>query len=144
MIPLQNAVKKFRVETIAPDATVAEALARMAEKDFAPLLIPRKDRTDAYGILTKGDILQKVVAPGRDPGKVAVRDVMTKPLVTVNDLMMDIRWAAKMMARCGVSALAVLDKGEFYGLITDACIIEEYFNEMRREKVHRTGEMLSC
>jgi hypothetical protein len=37
-----------------------------------------------------------------------------------------------------------LDKGEFYGFITDRCIIEEYFDELRREKLDKSGEMLSC
>ncbi|MEM2869165.1 MAG: CBS domain-containing protein [Thermoplasmata archaeon] len=144
MIPLQNAIKKFRIDTIPAEATALDALRKMAASDFAPLLVPRKGRNDAYGIVTRGDLLKKVFAAGRDAKQVRVSEIMSKPLITVNDLTMDLRWAARLMTRCGVSALAVLDRGEFYGFITDACIIEEYFNEMRREKVHRTGEMLSC
>ena len=144
MIPLQNAVKKFRLNTIAPEATAAEALVRLVEHDFIPLLVPRHDRTDAFGIVTKRDILHKVVAEGRDPKTVLIREIMSKPLIIVNDLSMDLRWASKMMDRCGISTLAVLDKGEFYGFITDRCIIEEYFDELRREKLDKTGEMLSC
>ena len=144
MIPLQNAVKKFKLNTVASDATAAEALVRLVEHDFIPLLVPRKDRTDAYGIVTKHDILCKVVAEGRDPREVKVSEIMAKPLIIINDLAMDLRWASKMMHRCGISALAVLDKGEFYGFITDRCIIEEYFDELRREKLDKSGEMLSC
>ena len=144
MIPLQNAVKKFKLNNISPDATAAEALVRLVEHDFIPLLVPRKDRTDAYGIVTKHDIMHKVVAEGRDPRNVKVSEIMAKPLIIVNDLTMDLRWASMMMHRCGIAALAVLDKGEFYGFITDRCIIEEYFDELRRDKLHRSGEMLSC
>ena len=144
MIPLQNAVKKFKLNTVTPEATAAEALVKLVESDFIPLLVPRKDRTDAYGIVTKHDILCKVVAEGRDPREVRVSEIMAKPLIIVNDLTMDLRWASKMMHRCGIAALAVLDKGEFYGFITDRCIIEEYFDELRREKLDKTGAMLSC
>ena len=144
MIPLQNAVKKFKLNTIAPDATAAEAIVRLVEHDFIPLLVPRHDRSDAFGIVTKRDIVRKVVAEGRDPKTVQIREIMSKPLIIVNDLSMDLRWASKMMDRCGISTLAVLDKGEFYGFITDRCIIEEYFDELRREKLDKSGEMLSC
>jgi CBS domain-containing protein len=144
MIPLQNAVKKFKLNTVTPEATAAEALVKLVESDFIPLLVPRKDRSDAYGIVTKHDILCKVVAEGRDPREVRVSEIMAKPLIIVNDLTMDLRWASKMMHRCGIAALAVLDKGEFYGFITDRCIIEEYFDELRREKLDKTGAMLSC
>jgi CBS domain-containing protein len=144
MIPLQNAVKKFKLNTIAPDATAAEAIVRLVEHDFIPLLVPRHDRSDAFGIVTKRDIVRKVVAEGRDPKTVQIREIMSKPLIIVNDLTMDLRWASKMMHRCGISTLAVLDKGEFYGFITDRCIIEEYFDELRREKLDKSGEMLSC
>jgi predicted transcriptional regulator len=144
MIPLQNAVKKFKLNTISPDATAAEALVRLVEHDFIPLLVPRSDRTDAYGIVTKHDILCKVVAEGRDPRQVKVSEIMVKPLIIVNDLAMDLRWASRMMDRCGIATLAVLDKGEFYGFITDRCIIEEYFDELRRDKLDKSGELLSC
>lgn len=144
MIPLQNAVKKFKMHTISADATAAEALLQMIPNDFAPLLVPRKDRNDAYGIVTKSDLLLKVVAEGKDLRKVKVHEIMNKPLVIVNDLTMDLRWASRMMHRCGVSTLAVLDKGDFYGFITDRCIIEEFFNERRREKVDSKGEYISC
>jgi len=144
MIPLQNAVKKFKLNTITPEATAAEALVKLVESDFIPLLVPRKDRTDAYGIVTKHDILCKVVAEGRDPRLVKVSEIMAKPLIIVNDLTMDLRWASRMMHRCGIAALAVLDKGEFYGFITDRCIIEEYFDELRREKLDKSGALLSC
>jgi signal-transduction protein with cAMP-binding, CBS, and nucleotidyltransferase domain len=144
MIPLQNAVKKFKLNTVAADATAAEALVRLVEHDFIPLLVPRKDRSDAYGIVTKQDLMSKVVAAGRDPRKVKVADIMSKPLIIVNDLTMDLRWASRMMHRCRISTLAVLDKGEFYGFITDRCIIEEYFDELRRDKLDKSGEMLSC
>jgi len=144
MIPLQNAVKKFKLNSISPDATAAEALVRLVEHDFIPLLVQRSGRTDAFGIVTKHDILHKVVAECRDPRTVKVSEIMVKPIVIVNDLAMDLRWASKMMERCGIATLAVLDKGEFYGFITDRCIIEEYFDELRREKLDRSGEMLSC
>jgi predicted transcriptional regulator len=144
MIPLQNAVKRFKLCTLPADSSVAEALLLIVDSDFQPVLVPRRERSDAFGIVTKHDIVHKVIAEGKDPRSVRVHEIMSKPLITVNDLTMDLRWASKMMHRTGVSTLAVMEGGEFYGFITDECIIEEYYNEMRREKVDKSGNMLSC
>ena len=144
MLHLQNVVRKFEMVTIPEDATVADAIIKLVDNDFSPLLVPRKNRTDAYGIVTKKDVIKKVLAECRDPREVQVGEIASKPLVIVNDLSMDVRWAAKMMERCKVSTLAVFDKGDFYGFVTGQCIIDEYFNQMRREKIDKTMDYVSC
>lgn len=144
MFPLHNAVRTFKLPAVSGEMTAAEAITQMVANDFMPLLVLRKDRTDAYGILTKRDIIKKVLAEGKDLKKIKVRDIANKSLVMVNDLTMDIRWAARMMAKCGVSTLVVLDKGEFYGFVTDKCIIDEYYNELRRISIDEGKDYVSC
>lgn len=141
---LRDIVKTFEFPTIAQGATALDAMEMMIEKNCFTLLVPRKDRTDAYGILTKKDLVSKVVAEGRDPTKVKVMDIMSKPLVILTNLSLELRWVAKAMANSSVSTIVVFDKGDFYGYVTESCIIEGMYNAMRRAKIEQGVEFVSC
>ncbi|MBN1678152.1 MAG: CBS domain-containing protein [Candidatus Thermoplasmatota archaeon] len=141
---LKDVVKTFEFPTIQRDATVASAIKKMLDENKFTLLVPRRARHDAYGILTKKDIIVKVVAEGKNPAKVLVKDIMSRPLVILTNLSLDLRWVAKAMANSGVSTIAVFDKGDFYGYVTEACILEGVYNALRRAKLEQGVEYVSC
>lgn len=141
---LKDVVKTFEFPTVQRDASVASAMKKMLEENKFTLLVPRRTRNDAYGIITKKDIIVKVVAEGKDPSKVKVKDVMSRPLVILTNLSLDLRWVAKAMANSGVSTIAVFDKGDFYGYVTEACILEGVYNALRRAKLEQGVEYVSC
>ncbi len=141
---LKDVVKTFEFPTIQRDATVASAIRKMLDENKFTLLVPRRARHDAYGILTKKDIIVKVIAEGRNPAKVLVKDIMSKPLVILTSLSLDLRWVAKAMANSGVSTIAVFDKGDFYGYVTEACILEGVYNALRRARLEQGVEYVSC
>jgi len=141
---LKDVVKTWELHSIGPEETVQVAMQKMLDKNLFTLLVPRKDKHDAYGIITKKDILSKVIAEGKDPKKVKVKAVMTKPLVILTNLTLDLRWVAKAMANSGVSTIAVFDKGDFYGYVTEACILEGVYNALRRAKLEQGAEFVSC
>lgn len=141
---LKDIVKTFEMPTIDRQETVRNAMEMMLEKDCFTLLVPRMNKSDAYGIVTKKDIVSKVIAEGKDPRKVKVKDVMSKPLVILTDLALDLRWVAKAMANSGVSTIAVFDKGDFYGYVTEACILEGVYHALRRTKLEQGVEFVSC
>jgi predicted transcriptional regulator len=116
----------------------------MLDRKRYSLLVPRQDKSDAYGIITKKDIISKTIAEGKDPDKVKVKDIMSKPLVILTNLSLDLRWVAKAMANSGVSTIAVFDKGDFYGYVTEACILEGVYNALRRAKLEQGVEFVSC
>jgi hypothetical protein len=64
--------------------------------------------------------------------------------VILTDLTLDLRWVAKAMANSGVSTIAVFDKGDFYGYVTEACILEGVYNSLRRAKLEQGTEFVSC
>lgn len=64
----------------APDDTLAEASAKMWQQQTGSLLVMEADAL--IGIVTERDVL-KVVAEGREPTAVKLREVMTKDVVTV-------------------------------------------------------------
>jgi len=69
---------------------------------------------------------------------------MSKPLVILTNLSLNLRWVAKAMSNSGVSTIAVFDKGDFYGYVTEACILEGVYNALRRAKLEQGVEFVSC
>jgi CBS domain-containing protein len=103
------------LQTISPDATVAEAAARMREHDINALIV----RTSTPGIITSTDVLD-AVAEGRDTATLAVAEVMTASVETVPpDLRLE--EAAAMMTNFGISHLPVVDD-DFLGMISSTDI----------------------
>ncbi len=144
LLILRDVVKTFELPTIDRNATVLKAMDQMLEVNCFTLLVPRESKSDAYGILTKKDVISKVVAEGKDPSKVKVKDIMSKPLVLLTNLSLDLRWVAKAMANSGVSTVAVFDKGDFYGYVTEGCILEGFYNALRRARLEQGVEFVSC
>jgi predicted transcriptional regulator len=141
---LKDVVKTFEFPMIERGASVSEAIQMMLDRNRYSLLVPRQNKSDAYGIVTKKDIISKTIAEGKDPDKVKVKDIMSKPLVILTNLSLDLRWVAKAMANSGVSTIAVFDKGDFYGYVTEACILEGVYNALRRAKLEQGVEFVSC
>ena len=108
---------------IKSDATVADALVAMMERKTDYVLVDRSGPSDAYGIVTQWDIVEKAIAKGDDITMTAAVSVARKPLVVTNNMDLDLRWVAKKMADEGVSRLAVFDKENFLGFVSDLDVL---------------------
>ncbi len=105
------------VVTVDGSATVADAVKLMKDKGIRALLVDRRNEEDAYGIVTQRDVVYRVVAERKDPSKVKVHEIMTKPLVVVNpDL--DVVYVARLMAQRGLSRAPVLFEQQLQGVIS--------------------------
>lgn len=143
-LTLRDIVKTFELPTIDRSETARKAAETMLETHCNHLLVPRHTKHEAYGIVTKKDILAKVIAEGKDLTEVKVEDIMSRPLVILTNLSLDIRWVAKAMANSNVSAIVVFDKGDFYGYVTESCVIDGVYNAMRRAKLEEGVDFVSC
>jgi CBS domain-containing protein len=104
------------VATIRGSATVAEAVKLMRLKGLRALVVEPRHSGDAYGMITEMDIVGKVAAFGKEPDRVPVYEIMTKPCVVVNpDL--DIEYVARLFANTGVWRAPVI-QGELLGIIS--------------------------
>lgn len=108
---------------VASSATAGDALMSMIENKTDYLLVDRSGPHDAYGIVTRWDLVAEGIAKGRDLTSTPVLELARKPLVVMNNLDLDIRWVAKKMANEGISRIAVFDKEQFLGFISDVDIM---------------------
>ena len=109
------------LQLISPDASVAEASARMGQHHIHSLLVERADGVDSYGIITDTDIVHKVVAREKDPAQTKVRDVMSKPIVTIppDCTLFEI---AQLMAHNHINHLPVFDGQQLVGIVSSTDI----------------------
>jgi CBS domain-containing protein len=109
------------VVDIEPTATVAEAIAKMKEWNVSSLLVQRKDSTDTWGFMSQTDVIEKVVAKGKEASGVLVHEIMTKPVITVppNCSLQD---CAALMARADIRRVLVFDGQDIVGIVSSTDI----------------------
>jgi len=119
-----------KVFTISPVATVADAIALMQDCRVRSLIVEPSDlgsaevlgdRFGAYGIITETDIIYSVIAKQRDPEKILVYQIMSKPCIVVNpDL--SLHDVARLFAETGIEKAPVIQE-ELLGMISATDII---------------------
>jgi CBS domain-containing protein len=101
------------VETIAADATIAEAARVLDERGIGSLVVG-DGRID--GILTESDVVASV-GQERDPTETTVGDLMSEPVVTIRPHK-SVEAAGDRMGSNGVKKLPVTEDGEAVGIVT--------------------------
>jgi CBS domain-containing protein len=118
---------------IEADKPVAYAAKMMKDEDVGLAPVVEGDRL--IGTLTDRDITVRVVAEGRDPQAVRVREVASTDVVTV-DPQRDLDEALKLMARHQVRRLPVVQEdGRLVGVVAQADVAEE-------AKAKKVGELV--
>lgn len=101
--------------SIAPDATVYDAIALMATKGIGALLVLSGGRLE--GIISERDYARKVILEGRSSKDTLVREIMTHPVVTVTpDDTVDI--CMKIVTERRIRHLPVLDRDNIVGIVS--------------------------
>lgn len=116
-----TSIMKSPVVSIEADKTVAEALHRMQEQGISSIIVSSGTPNQPQGIVTKRDIISKVVSQGKDPQKLKAQDVMTSGLITVPPDC-PLRDAAALMTEKGIRRVLVSRGGEIIGIVSDTDI----------------------
>jgi len=117
-------VMKPEVLLLEGTETVREAIDLMRARDARCLIVKKRSADDEYGIVLLGDIAKQVIARDRSPERVNIYEIMSKPVVSVHPDM-DIRYAARLFQRFGLSNAPVIDKDKVVGLLTYSGIVLE-------------------
>ncbi|NJE41864.1 cyclic nucleotide-binding/CBS domain-containing protein [Thermococcus sp. GR6] len=113
-------VVKRKAVIVKPDDTV-HRIARILSRNKVGSAVVVKD-DEIVGIITDRDILDKVVAKGRDPKDVKVEEVMTKNPVTIEDDY-EVQDAIDRMMDKGIRRLLVTRFGKPIGFVTAADLL---------------------
>ena len=119
---------------------VSEAAKLMAKHKVGSLLV-RKDEDvllgPTAGIVTEADLLEKVLSPGLNPKKIAVEDIMTTPIITVNS-QTSLDEAIEVMVKKNIRRLPIEEKGKIIGIIVDRDIVRAvpiYFRGASKKRI---------
>jgi len=110
-------IMQRQVATIDGIATVREALQLMRDRHIKSLVVNRRHRDDAYGIITLYDIVNKVITRNRVLDKTNVYEVMSKPLITVAQGL-QVKYAARLMSQFDVKRALIIENGELVGIVS--------------------------
>jgi len=114
-------VKGTDVWCVEPDATVFDALERMAKKEVGALVVTEGDQV--VGLITEREYARKVVLQGRTSPTTLVKEIMTSPVVYIH-LDQPIEECMSLMTEKRTRHLPVIEDGKLVGLISIGDIVK--------------------
>jgi signal-transduction protein with cAMP-binding, CBS, and nucleotidyltransferase domain len=114
-------IMRSDVAILEADKTAQDALKAMLEKNARNVLVSVKG--EVVGIVSKTDMLFKVMSQGRNPSKVRVREIMTSPVLAV-DPQTTIREALAVMDKNKVRQVMVHAYAAILGMVDRKDVLE--------------------
>ena len=123
MDKIPSTISDIMNNLISIDGTcsVRKAAEIMIQNNIGSIVVTEKK--NPIGIVTKSDLLSRVIVEGRDSSKTEIREIMTTPLITI-DKDEDILEAIRFMRKKNVSRLIVTDNGNILGIISETDLIK--------------------
>ena len=118
--------KGNEIWSVAPQATVYEALQIMSEKDVGALLV--LDKGNLVGIFSERDYARKLILKGRFSKDTTVTELMThevlyvEPQSTIEDCM-------ALMTAKRIRHLPVLEKERLIGIVTIGDVVKQIISD---------------
>jgi len=103
------------VKVVQPNSRVREVVANMNRFNIGSIVVVQGEKP--VGVISERDILRRVVEPCLSPEALTARQVMTSPVVTINETA-SIEEAAKLMARKKVRKIPVMNEQKLVGIVT--------------------------
>ena len=108
------------VATVDRKTTVLEAAKTMNQRRIGAVVVGDGDRV--VGIFTERDILNRIVAVGKDPKTTAVGEVMTSPMACCRRDT-PLAECKTVMSQKRIRHLPVVEDGKLYGMISAGDIL---------------------
>jgi len=119
---------------------VSEAVKLMVQHKAGSLLVRRDENAllgPTAGIITEADLVEKVLSKGLNPKRIAVENIMSTPIITV-DSRTSLDEAVETMIRKNIRRLPVEEKGKIIGIIVDRDIVRAipiYFRGASKKRI---------
>jgi CBS domain-containing protein len=124
MATVRDMVRKkgYEIFTIAPEATVFEALEMMAKQNIGALLVMIED--EIKGIVSERDCIRKVDLMGKNARDTRVSEIMTSDVITV-DANEPLEGCMSLMIDKNIRHLPVCEGKELLGLLSVRDVLKE-------------------
>jgi len=109
------------VVNVDGETNVRDSALLMTDKGIGSLVVMERGR--AIGIVTKRDMMEKVVSLCLDPCEIKIRDIISSPLITANKEM-GILAAMRKMRESMITQLVIMDGEKLEGIISERDIIK--------------------
>ena len=113
-------IMRSDVKTARPDSAVSHVVEKMNRFDIGSIVIVQEKRP--IGIITERDILRKVVEHCLDPSVCKAKEIMTAPIVTLEENS-SVTDAMKLMAGRRIKRLPIVRNQELEGIVTATDLI---------------------
>jgi CBS domain-containing protein len=122
-------VKGHEVWCIEPDATVFEALQRMAEKEVGALMV--MNGAELVGIISERDYARKVILQGRASPTTLVKEIMTTHVVCTR-LEQPVEECMALMTEKRIRHLPVIEQNErLVGVISIGDLVKSIITDQK-------------
>ncbi len=119
--PRHPKAKGTDVWCVEPDATVFDALQRMAEKEVGALVVT--EGAQVVGLISEREYARKVVLEGRTSPTTLVKEIMITPVMYIH-LDQTIEECMSLMTEKRTRHLPVIEDGKLVGLISIGDIVK--------------------
>ena len=125
--------KSGSIWSIAPEATVYDALAMMAEREVGALLVMSGGKL--VGIISERDYARKIILQGRSSKETTVEEIMTGAMYTVTPED-TIDECMRIMTHHRIRHLPVFDGEKLVGVISIGDLVNAIISEQARTIDH--------
>ncbi len=122
--------KGRNIVSIAPDASVFDAIKLMADKVVGSLLV--MDGAELLGIVTERDYARKVILKGRSSENTRVSDIMTGDVFTTSGAA-TVKACMELMTDKRIRHLPVVDDNEVIGMISIGDLVSAIISDQQEE-----------
>jgi len=120
--------KGRKIWSIHPDATVFDAIAKMAEKDIGSLVV--MDRDELVGIITERHYSRNVVLKGKTSPTTPVRDIMERHVVVAR-LEQSVDQCMVLMSEKRVRHLPVFEGKKPIGIVSIGDLVKSIIGDQK-------------
>ena len=124
--------------TIEGSVSVKEAAEKMLEKGIGSIVVTEKG--NPVGIVTKSDLLSRVIVNCRDPRECKIGDIMSSPLISINkntpllDAMRELRHrkVRRLLVNDGAKLVDIVSECDMINAVTISSLTQ--FSTLLRRK----------
>ena len=110
---------------VSPWDPISSLTYEMIKEDIGAVIVI--DNGIPVGIITEKDILERVLTPGKDVYKTSAKDVMSRPVISI-EANSPLKEALELMKRYKIRRLIVKENESIVGLVTERRLLAKMCN----------------